>query len=164
MGNCCVWREQCIDLVVDFQVNRLGCILTVKIRECDLELAWDVAVGQHFDEKLAIPISVAWVAMDNMVACWPYLVDTLVQATVPDRIDVAIEVEHIAGTCYIVPKVVRSMDLEANNSCLGFDHNFDTMIHKVNHMRLKLNSIVGVDVFLVHICPSDDIVILWENL
>ena len=124
---------------------------------------------QHFGEKLAVPIVVALVAMGSTIACWSYLVDTMVQAVVPDRIDfaiehiVAIELEHIVAIDN-VPKVVHSIGLGTNGHCLGFDRNFDMMIRKVNHMHLTLNSIVGVDVVPVHICPFDGIVILWENL
>ena len=130
---------------------------------------------QHFGEKLAVPIVVALVATGNMVACWPYSVDTMVQAVVLDRIDfaiehiVAIELERIVAIEHIVaidnvPKVVRYMVLLTDESRFDFGCNFDTTIHKVNRMRLKLNNIVGVDVVSVHICPSDDIVIFWENL
>ena len=111
-----------------------------------------------------------------MVVHWPYLIEANGQAGVPDWIDfaiehivaidsiVAIELEHIVAIG-IVPMVVRNLDLETSECCLILNYYFGTMIHMVNRMRLRLNSIDDVDVILVHICPFDyDIVILWENL
>lgn len=82
-------------------------------------------LAPHSVDKLFVPILVVLFTMDNMVAFCPYLVETIVQVVVPDRIDLAIELGHIVA-CYIIPMVLRSMDLETNENCLGFDSNFDT--------------------------------------
>ena len=106
-------------------------------------------------ESWACSIFVASWVLGSIAALWPGYFETIVLAEVPFGIGVAIEVGYRAArsseSYCSVAMVVRVVERLIENFARGFVHSFDSMIHSVNHMRLRLNNVddVGIVFFLV---------------
>ena len=119
-------------------------------------------------EHLMRSTLIALLVWGNIVVLWLDQVETIALAVVPCNIGLTIDNKRLAAYGFD-SKAGLVVEWLAENFVRGFVRNFDSMIHMVNHMRLKPNIVDSVDAIfvLVIFCSFhivwNDIVILWEN-